>query len=84
MPKKTKFKLQDLRVKSFVTSLDDDEKNGVKGGFTTVIIRVITTTFTDLLHCEAETPFNPPATEVACPTQPGLQKCISAYSPIQC
>ena len=32
MAKKSKLKLQDLRVKSFLTQLEDDKKEQVKGG----------------------------------------------------
>lgn len=32
MAKKTKLRLENLRVESFVTSLDEEEKKSVKGG----------------------------------------------------
>jgi hypothetical protein len=32
MPKKVKLNIQDLKVQSFVTSLEDDSKAKVKGG----------------------------------------------------
>ncbi len=34
MPKKTKLKLENLKIKSFVTSLEADKLNEVKGGHT--------------------------------------------------
>ena len=42
MAKKTKFKLETLKVNSFVTSLNDDEKNQIKGG--TIITTILLTT----------------------------------------
>lgn len=32
MSKKTRFKLEDLRVESFLTKLEDDKKEKIKGG----------------------------------------------------
>lgn len=32
MPKKTKLNIQDLKVQSFITSLEDDSQAKVKGG----------------------------------------------------
>lgn len=34
MKKKKKFNLEEIKIQSFVTSLNDDEKKGIKGGFT--------------------------------------------------
>lgn len=87
MPKKTKFKLQNLRVKSFVTSLNDDEKNGVKGGnLLKITLLTPRTIFSELYDCDGETNIctNPPVTFIGCPTSPGMDVCLSAYSPIRC
>jgi hypothetical protein len=81
MPRKTKLRLQDLRVKSFVTLLNDDEKNGVKGGNIFRLIRLATLTiFSDAYDCVDDTNIcmKPPVTFVACPTSPGFRECVSA------
>ncbi len=38
MKKKKKLNLEEIKIQSFVTSLKDDEKNEIKGGFTVLII----------------------------------------------